>query len=341
MSYMPAKDRDATALPSAVSFLGTRLFPKTAGAYIDVDRSFLVLGTGSSPVRRHGKTTTSPALGISLIVQLHTCPTGRSWLTTVASPIAELSGIDGAGRALADLIARPVSRTSSFYIQVVADTLLVFGLRSRFANAPEARAEAREAVAAALQARRAILESVDDMDWRPTVAAFSSRYLGIGRADWQWLEAVSTALLGNWTSVLDTQPPDSDDTLHHLRQEARTVHRQLMPLGQRKAGPGRVWMLDYRFQSGETLHELVGGSYRIDDEALAWYPDRHDACAVFGRLRKDEQHVARAFALGGGSWAEAAAAAGLPAQAGERVMRKLRRLGLQHQQRWATLVHAA
>ncbi|MFF7081774.1 hypothetical protein [Streptomyces lavendulae] len=129
--------------------------------------------------------------------------------------------------------------------------------------------------------------------------------------------------------------------MHHLRHEARTVHRQLMPLWQRKAGPGRVWMLDYRFPSGETLHELVGGSYRIDDEALAWHPDRHDACAVFGRLKEDEQIVARAFALGGGSWAEAAAAAGLPAQAGERVMRKLRRLGLQHQQRWASLVRAA
>ncbi|MEV4193789.1 hypothetical protein [Streptomyces toxytricini] len=249
--------------------------------------------------------------------------------------------IDAVGRALANLIVPPVSPTIGFYVQVVSNTLMIFGIESRFAHAPGTRAEAQEAVAAALHARRAILESVDDTDWRPTVAAFSRRYLGIGRTDEQWLEAVSTALLGNWVSVLDLQQPAGDGTLHHLRQEARTVHRQLMPLWQRKAGPGRVWMLDYRFPSGETLHELVGASYRFDDETLTWFPDRYDACTVFDRLKEDEQHVARAFALGGGSWAEAAAAAGLPAQAGERVMRKLRRLGLQHQQRRATLVRAA
>lgn len=104
-----------------------------------------------------------------------------------------------------------------------------------------------------------------------------------------------------------------------------------MPLWQRKSGPGRVRMLDYRLPSGETLHELVAGSYRIEDEALAWSPDPGDACAVLGRLREDVRRVAQAFALGGGSWAEAAATAGLPPQVGERVMRKLRRLDLKYQ----------
>lgn len=196
-------------------------------------------------------------------------------------------------------------------------------------------------MAAALHARRAILECADDDDWRPTVAAFSRTYLGITRTDGQWLEAVSTALLGDWIDVLATYSPDGDGTLHHLRREAQTVHRQLMPLWQRKSGPGRVWMLDYRLPSGETLHEVVCGSYRFENDVLSWSPDRHDAGAVFARLKEDEQHVARAFALGGGSWAEAAVATGLPAQLGERVMRKLRRLGLQHRQRQAALVGVA
>ncbi|WP_329403084.1 hypothetical protein OG523_02255 [Streptomyces virginiae] len=157
--------------------------------------------------------------------------------------------------------------------------------------------------------------------------------------DSEWLEAVSTALLGDWADMLGAPPPGDSGTLHHLRREARAVHRQLMPLWQRKSGRGRVWMLDYRLPSGEALHELVAGSY--DDEELTWYPDRGDASAVFARLSEDEQHVARAFACAGGSWAEAAATTGLPTQVGERVMRKLRRLGLQHHKRQAALASTA
>ncbi|MBK3531066.1 hypothetical protein JHN61_04520 [Streptomyces sp. MBT67] len=311
------------------------------GGALEVNRAFLVLGIDSAPSRYHlSATTTRPTPFATLLVKLPKCcgPTGRQWLTPVASPIAELRRIDATGSELADLIARegPLAPEVALYVEVVGDALFILGLRSRQGSSPGAR-EAEKAVAAALEARRAILDCVDDDGWRPTVAAFSRTHLGIGRTDRKWLEAVSTALLGDWVDVLDAHPPGGDGTLHHLRREARAVHRQLVPLWQRKTGPGRVWMLDYRLPSGESLHELVGGSYRFEDDVLAWYPDRRDAGAVFARLKEDEQHVARAFALGGGSWAKAAAAAGLPAQVGERVMRKLRRLGLQHRQRQAVL----
>ncbi|WP_208809265.1 hypothetical protein [Streptomyces nojiriensis] len=326
------------------AFTGAPKLSRIVGQTHDVTRAFLVLGIGSTVARRHPDTMTQmPTPGASFYVAPLVCcaSSGRQWLTLAGSPVAELPRIDALGRELAARITRPVPPLAAFYVQLVAGTLLIFGLRSRPESAPGPRAEAQEAVAAALQARRAILECTDDNDWKPTVAAFSQTYLGVARTDPQWLEAVSTALLGNWIDVLDMQPPDGDSTLHHLRREAQTVHRQLTPLWERKTGPGRVWMLDHRLPSGEALHELVAGSYQIDDEALAWYPDRRDACAVFDRLKEDEQHVARAFALGGGSWSEAAAATGLPAQVGERVMRKLRRLGLQHQGRRAAVAGSA
>ncbi|MGW7343041.1 hypothetical protein [Streptomyces sp. NPDC054854] len=214
---------------------------------------------------------------------------------------------------------------------LVGRMLMLYLVRAG-ASDPAVRAEAESAVAAALCARRAILESEGVDDWKPAVASFARTYLGVSRTDGEWLEAVSTALLGNWVDALEA-PPNSGGTLHHLRREARTVHRQLMPLWQRKSGPGRVWMLDYRLPSGETLHELVAGSSRIEDEFLDWSPDRGDTCVVLGRLKEDERRVAQAFALGGGSWAEAAESAGLTPQIGERVMRKLRRLGVEYRRR--------
>jgi hypothetical protein len=83
------------------------------------------------------------------------------------------------------------------------------------------------------------------------------------------------------------------------------------------------------------LYDLVADSYRMEDEALPWTPDRRDAAAVFGRLKEDEQRIAQSYAINGGSWAEAAISVGLPEKAGQRVMRKLRRLGQQLQQQIA------
>ncbi|MGW3214920.1 hypothetical protein ACWDBC_22120 [Streptomyces parvus] len=196
---------------------------------------------------------------------------------------------------------------------------------------PRIRAKARQVVTEALSARQAILRSVGPEDWKPEVARFARRHLGVRKLDAEWLDAVSMALLGEWADTLSNPAPNDVSALDRLRQEARTVHQQLMPLWQRKSGPGRVWMLDYLLPWGEDLHEIIATSYEIEDEALPWEPERKDARAVFHRLECDEQLVARTYALDGGSWAEAADYAHLSKATGTRVMRKLRRLGLQHQ----------
>ncbi|MGW0366844.1 hypothetical protein [Streptomyces sp. NPDC002990] len=239
-------------------------------------------------------------------------------------------------RRRARVVAEKLGRT---ILVVGASALLVklFILLRQVAKEhpdPQVRAQARLVVAEALSAREAILRSSGLEDWQPEVARFAQRHLGVSKLDAAWLEAASMALLGEWTETVSVPAPDGVDALDRLRQEALTVHRQLMPLWERKSGPGRVWMLDFLLPSGGDLHEVVAVSYRIEDEALLWEPERKDARAVFQRLKADEQLVARAYALAGGSWAEAADYAYLPKEIGTRVMRKLRRLG---EQRRATV----
>ncbi|MET9852204.1 hypothetical protein ABZY57_04530 [Streptomyces sp. NPDC006450] len=314
---------------------GGGLWEATVHGNFDLTRGFLVLGIDSTPQRCVVRAPrTKPNRGD--VFYPYPLPTqGRAWLSYIATSVAEVGPIQRQARQLsADNLLqscppRPVVRLLAI---LVGRMLMLFLVRAG-ASDPAVRAEAESAVAAALCARRAILESEGVDDWKPAVASFARTYLGISRTDGEWLEAVSTALLGDWIDALGAGPPADGVELHHLRREARAVHRDLMPLWQRKSGPGRVWMLDYQFPSGETLHDLIGGAYRIEDEALTWSPDRGDACAVLGRLKEDERRIVHAFALGGGSWAEAASTAGLPPQAGERVMRKLRRLGLEHRRR--------
>ncbi|MFD3719893.1 hypothetical protein [Streptomyces sp. NPDC058674] len=320
--------------PFSTTFGGGR--HEIAGrAEFDVTRSFLVLGIDSIPQRCIERPRRTAPARVD-VFYIYPQPTeGRSWLSYVAAPISEVGQIETA----ADLLAAPdlvqllcpqeVIRGLATFVGRI---LLLFTVRACSSDS-KVSAEAETAVAAALHARSTFLGSAGTDEWKSAVASFARTYLGISRTDAEWLEAVSTALLGDWVDALGVGPPTDNGELHRLRREAHAVHRQLMPLWQRKSGPGRVWMLDYQLPSGETLHDLVAGSYRIEDEALAWSPDRDDACAVFSRLKEDEQHVAQAFAVGGGSWAEAAATAGLPPQVGERVMRKLRRLGLEYQRR--------
>ena len=69
------------------------------------------------------------------------------------------------------------------------------------------------------------------------------------------------------------------------------------------------------------------------------HDDHHDTIsrvdAVLRGLTPEERSVALAWARTGDSWEDAAADAGLPASHGERVRRKLKRLGAQHTQRTA------
>ncbi|WP_369394796.1 hypothetical protein AB5J72_50395 [Streptomyces sp. CG1] len=72
---------------------------------------------------------------------------------------------------------------------------------------------------------------------------FTSRVLCLQTGD-RWREAVSTALLGDWTAPLASEGRLTLDAIGALRGEIRTIHRQLMPLWRRRTGGSRVLLLE-------------------------------------------------------------------------------------------------
>jgi hypothetical protein len=172
--------------------------------------------------------------------------------------------------------------------------------------------------------------------WKPTVDEFARTWLGISRPDEDWLEAVSTALLGNWVDLLDTHHFDDarELGLRQLKKESDTVHRQLQPLFRRKARGGRLLSLDHPTTGGGAVVDLLADQAATADSLPWWEPENDHAAAVFQQLSRSEQHLARTWATAGPcSWAEAAELASLPATDADSVRRKLRRLGHRHQQR--------
>ncbi|MFF3863631.1 hypothetical protein [Streptomyces sp. NPDC002209] len=296
------------------------------------DRAFLVLDIRSTPIT-YGRLYPRVRRGYHWDLPAFYPMSRRQWPTQVAQDLPDPTVLIGCLDE-AELIRRVRQRQAHGYPAhslgfAVGQVLVYVRHLARSSPDREVREHAQRMVAAALAARQAILESETVDGWKPAVADFASTFLGLSRPNAEWLEAMSTALLGNWFSSPGTTTPEAIGTLDELRREAQVVHRQLMPLWERKAGPGRVWALDYLLPSGGSVHEVIDNSYRIEDEVLPWEPERKDALSVFGRLKSDEQHVARAYALGGGTWEEAATEACQPRMTGQRVMRKLRRLGNQ------------
>jgi len=158
-----------------------------------------------------------------------------------------------------------------------------------------------------------------------------------------WREAACTAVLewgvGDADEITIDGPValDVQGGLSWLRGKTRSVHRQLTPLWQRKAGHRRVLLLDTPLGSnGLTLHDLVAGSPAPEEAALGTVPDDPRLAAVLNSLDPQERRVALAFAhWQPNSWAEAAALTGAadPVAYGERVRRKLKRLGAEHKRR--------
>ncbi|MCX5256717.1 hypothetical protein OOK27_21690 [Streptomyces canus] len=154
----------------------------------------------------------------------------------------------------------------------------------------------------------------------------------------RWNEAVSTALLGSWCDPLMSYGHLPATTLGALRAEARTLHRQLVPLWRRRTRHGRVLSLDASLGDGLSLYDLVAmdidllahtGSGVFEDERL-----NH----VLHVLSPDEQRVVIAYADGEGTtWTEAAAVVGAadPEAFGERVRRKAKRQGAEQHRRAA------
>ncbi|MFI1029758.1 hypothetical protein [Streptomyces sp. NPDC020951] len=133
----------------------------------------------------------------------------------------------------------------------------------------------------------------------------------------QWRAAVEMALMDDALSpaLLD------ENCLALLRTLARSEHRRLVPLWMRRALGGRLVLLSEQTGIDATDHEspeAVLLKSEFDDKRLSF---------VLGGLTEQERQVVQNWAGLGGSWGEAATSQGLDAKTGERVRRKLRRLG--------------
>ncbi|MFG2402510.1 hypothetical protein [Streptomyces lydicus] len=166
---------------------------------------------------------------------------------------------------------------------------------------------------------------------------FSRRNLVLPRGP-QWREAVSTALLGDWTAPLDAGGSIDATVLGQIKAETRAIHRQLVPLWRHRVRGSRVLQLEAPLGDNLTLLDLVAGELRMDDLVFETVFDNPRLVAVLAGLTEAERAVAMAWAHPAiATWTEAAQFAGAaePEALGERVRRKLKRLGARHAERAA------
>ncbi|MFI6644803.1 hypothetical protein [Streptomyces sp. NPDC050504] len=185
---------------------------------------------------------------------------------------------------------------------------------------------------AALEARADALRGRADK-----VEDFASRILAVTRSQ-RWREAVSTALLGDWTAPLEQYGHLHPHALGQLRSEVRAIHRQLVPLWRRRVQRSRVLLLDAPLGDGLCLYDLVADQADFADARLgtALHDDR--LVRLVQHLTPEERLVLVALATGDGTtWTEAATLAGAndPVRFGERVRRKTRRLATRAAERRA------
>ncbi|MFI5689929.1 hypothetical protein [Streptomyces sp. NPDC051636] len=164
----------------------------------------------------------------------------------------------------------------------------------------------------------------------PTIADpwdhFAAKVLVVPRSK-RWQEATSTALLGGWCEPLLRTGHLPCTALGALKAEARTVHRQLVPVWRRRTRHGRVLSLDADL-GGLSLYDLVAADVDYLAHTAGGVFEDERLNAVLRALTEEERRVVFAYAEDEGTtWTEAAAAAGAPdPQAfGERVRRKARR----------------
>ncbi|GAA5032433.1 hypothetical protein [Streptomyces siamensis] len=168
-----------------------------------------------------------------------------------------------------------------------------------------------------------------------TIDTFGCKVLTVPRST-RWREAVSTALDGDWCAPLVQTGYLPSTALGALRAEARTLHRQLVPLWRRRTRHGRLLSLDAALGDGLSLHDLVAADVDLlHREPDGVYEDER-LNAVLRALRPTERQVVFAYAEGEGTtWTEAAAAVGAtdPNAFGERVRRKTKRLAAEQVRR--------
>jgi hypothetical protein len=191
---------------------------------------------------------------------------------------------------------------------------------------------ARAAHRAALCARAAVLNGDDG-----SVARFVEVWLHM-RVTPERLEAVSAALLEEgWDAVV---PEDPAYLLADLRNRTVRQARVLRPFWETQLNHRTIGRLDHAVTTSNgtllTVADLVPDRQTTEDLVLANECEEQRLRCVLSRLKPDELQVTNVYA--GRSeltWAEAARLAGAadPAAMGERVRRKLKRLGAEHSRR--------
>ncbi|MFE9427743.1 hypothetical protein ACFYNO_32825 [Kitasatospora sp. NPDC006697] len=194
-------------------------------------------------------------------------------------------------------------------------------------TAREPRGPQRLALMAVLTARNAAIEGDT-----ATVDAFSRDWLGLSDPA-RWREAVENALLGDWVQHLGRGLLRDPDLLGLLHRHTRIEHRHLQPLWERRVRGRRLRLLQDPVAEGLVLADLIADPRRFEDTIFAAELADSRLAAVLSGLAPVEAAVAAAYAADPkASWTEAAAAAGHPAPEafGDRVRRKLKRLGERH-----------
>ena len=182
----------------------------------------------------------------------------------------------------------------------------------------------------------------EEISARNPFDAFNQQHLAVPGGP-QWREAASTAVCEPfWTTGMDGTRTIDEVFMGLMRAEVRMIHRQLVPLWRHKVSSSRLRMLEAPLGgSGLTLLDVVAGELRMDDLVFEADFDDPRIGAVLAGLTVEERRVAMAWAHPlTDSWTEAARFAGAtdPEAFGERVRRKVKRLGIEYARRRASAV---
>ncbi len=194
------------------------------------------------------------------------------------------------------------------------------------------RGLARAAHRAALRARAAVLNGDDG-----PVTWFIETWLHM-RVTPERIEAVSAALLDEGWDV--GIPEDPAYLLTDLRSRTVRQARVLRPIWETQLNYRTIGRLDHTVTTSNgtllTVADLVPDPQTTEDLVLANECEEQRLRRVLTRLKPDELQVTNGYAERSKlTWAEAARLAGAadPAAMGERVRRKLKRLGTEHTRR--------
>ncbi|MFJ2007971.1 hypothetical protein [Streptomyces chartreusis] len=185
-----------------------------------------------------------------------------------------------------------------------------------------------QAQVAALIARNAAIEGD-----RATVAVFAKRVLGEKHTA-RWRKAMEMALLGDWVALLGTGRATRPYVHDVLRRHAAVEHRHLQPVWEGRIRGERTVLLGQSIDGTRTIADLLV-EHRSPEQVLLSNAVGLRVSTVLRHLSAEELTLALAWAERGGAWPEVAKDFNQDRQFGERVRRKLKRLGRHHTDRAA------